>query len=364
MLTDIDYRKLEHRWEGFDWYYKFTTQNADSTADLVCENHVANELDFTDQSKVALAFWFGAMGSPSSSIFAHKFGNFNSDSFPSIMNFFEENKGRISFASDAKYRKIHFKQFIESVCNSLGNKSIYDFTIEQLWKVVGKPSDMAYDHYKSLHINCLENWWQWGRMGQWCFSEALNTYTLFKILPDKMEFGPEGKSHTAGWVLANEKRWLDSRHTEINEKAICEFEDWADSYINRTHFTHTLDVNYYTLETACCNYKRQHKGSRYAGCYIDELYDDLQTLKEDWPEYDFLYSKFMEARKRTLPSGLLYENSKDFDSRKPAYQKSWHNAFKDYGRIPRVEAWANNQTQRWCDITELGYEENLGEFWS
>jgi hypothetical protein len=98
---------------------------------------------------------------------------------------------------------------------------------------------------------------------------------------------------------------------------------------------------------------------------MDELYDDLQTFKVNWPEYEWVYHHYMSARQNTLPNNFLYEKSPDWDPNKPAYQESWHEAFKEYGRMPRVEAFYNKQPQRWCDITELGYQAKLEEdFWS
>ena len=366
MLTNIDYKKRENRWLGFDNYYKFTTATEDSTADLVCERRVAQlHLRFTPEDMVALSFWFGAVGSPASIIFAKNFGNFSGNSFNAIMHFFEENKHRISFASDAKYRKIHFEQFIKSLCNSLGNKTIYGFVVDRLTQYTGTLDQQPYLTYNALHDNCIDNWWQWGRMGQWCFAEALNSYTDIPILPRNMEFGEQGKSHTAGWLLANEKRWLDSNHTDLSQEAITDFENWAKDYLTSLKAQgYTKNVNFYTLETACCNYKRQHKGSRYAGCYIDELYDDLQKFNKDWPEYIDVYYAFMEARQAVLPNDLLYENSDDFVPNKPAYQESWHEAFMEYGRMPRVEAWINKDKQRWCDLVELGYDHNLEGMWT
>jgi hypothetical protein len=368
MRTDIDYRKLDHRWEGFDWYYKFTTQMEDSTADLVCENYVGNVLyQFDIEERSTLAFWFGAIGSPSSMIFTKKFGNFKAIQYQEIMEFFEKNKKRISFASDAKYRKIHFEPFISSVCNSLGSISIYQYIANKVIQRTSGLSDMPYVIYDALSEDCKRDWDQWGRMGHWCFSEALNMYTSFPVKPRTMEFGATGKSHTAGWVMANEKAWFESDHVEINDEVISKFEIDAKRYITDTaesKYSDYKNINFYTLETACCNYKRQHKGSRYAGCYIDELYDDIMILKENWPEYEDMANDYLTARIKNLPHSLLYERSADFDPNKPAYQKSWHQAFMEHGRMPRVEAWANNQKQRWCDIHDLNYESNLEDMWT
>ena len=366
MQTDIDYRGLEYRWAGFDWYYRFTTCNYDSTADLVCEKWVADRNHFSIPERTALAFWFGAVGSPSSMIFTKKFGNFNKNSAKAILEFFEKNKSRISFASDARYRKINFQPFIKSVCDSLSHTdTIYEYVLDKFTQRTSAVGNQHQANYNTLSECCRNDWQQWGRMGHWCFAEALKHFTQFPIKPPTMEFGPTGKSHTSGWLLAIEKHRL--KRDQILELDKPDLEIQAHSYIVRVRENFPSfykEADYFTLETACCNYKRQHRGTRYAGCYIDELYDDLQVLKKDWPEYSELYEQYMKARWNVLPKPLLYEANKDFNPSKPAYQISWHKAFMEFGRMPRVEAWANGKPQRWCDISDLGYEANLEDMWS
>ena len=184
-------------------------------------------------------------------------------------------------------------------------------------------------------------------MGHWCFSEAIARFIDAPILPPTMEFA-DGKSHRSGWAFCIGRDDLTG-DTISNED--CEYlERTAAEYIADKKF---IRAGFFTLETACCNYKRQHKGSRYGGCYIDEQYAETMQMKRDWPEYDWLWNKYLEGRQHVVPQELLYENYKAETDH--AYCKYWVNCLKDFGRIPRVEAWYNKQPQRWTSIKNMPF---------
>jgi len=365
MRTDLDYRLLGNRWNGFLQYYQFTTEAEDSTADLVCENYVAKQLGLDQETRLTLAFWFGAVGSPTSMILTEEFGPIIPSTIPKIVEYFKINKQRLSFASDAKYRKIHFESFIYSIQEIIKRYGSLALYIHYMINGQNEPIQV----YNNLSNACRRDWYQWGRMGHWCFAEALSHFTDFSISPPTMEFGPGGESHTAGWILAQQKDWIEFGFGNgLDDNGITHMETGAKFFIDwakNQNWGNKDNINYFTLETACCNYKRQHKGSRYAGCYIDELYDDLQIMYQDWPEKRKLFDLYMKGRLEKLPVNLLYEMNNDYNPLKPAYQKTWHKAFMKHGRMPRVETWFNNcNRQRWCDINELGYESSLEDLWT
>jgi hypothetical protein len=183
------------------------------------------------------------------------------------------------------------------------------------------------------------------------FAEALFRVADAPIEPTTMEFGRDGKSHTAGWAFCIGRDDLTDR--SLTQLEVSMLEKSATEYIDRFRSAHPyLDqANFFTLETACRNYKRGHKGTRYQLCYIDEQHTETMQMMEDWPEYKWLWQKYLEARQAVFPHSMLYENHRDDpvnDSPK-AYLGSWTKALRDYGRIPRVEAYFNNQPQRWSE---------------
>lgn len=197
-----------------------------------------------------------------------------------------------------------------------------------------------------LKQKCMGEWYHWGRMGHWCFSEAIESFIKAPIKPPTMEFA-DGKSHRSGWAFCIGRDDLTG-DTISNED--CEYlEQTAAEYIADKKF---VKAGFFTLETACCNYKRQHKGSRYGGCYIDEQYSETMLMKKDWPEYDWLWDKYLEGRQNVIPKSLLFENHNKHGE---AYCKDWVNCLKEFGRIPRVEAWYNGEPQRWVPIDQLPF---------
>ena len=359
MKTDIDYRDKLYRRLGFDKFYEFHVSTNDCSPDIAVERWIADTQNYDFEKRCVMALFHGATyAGPCETMFADKFPVFKKEIIPSAIEFFETDKKRLLFSPDCKYRKMVFPKFLESVGNSLMFCTLGE-KIKSLMHT-GDPKK----NYLALQKWCMENWYHWGRMGHWCFSEALFRFTDVPIDPPTMEFGPDGKSHTAGWAFCMGYDEMVSQidNQELNEHDIWHLERTADTYLKEFKERHpTLKLaSYFTLETACCNYKRQHKGSRYGGCYIDEQFDEIMYMKELWPEYDWLWNLYLKGRQAVIPSSLLYEN---FHDGKKAYQHSWCNALKDWGRIPRIEAWHNKQPQEWREITLMPwYGEGLGAF--
>jgi len=346
---DVDYRLLEHRQEGFDWFYKAMCESNDVSPDLACERWIADAAGFDFEKRCVLALHHGSTYSgPCESMFADRFPIMTSD-VRGITQFFSKNERRLLFSQDAKYRKMVFRKFLASVGKSIKRFGTLRKLIESCLQSADKRAN-----YVALQDLCLEEWFHWGRMGHWCFAEALYRVADAPIEPPTMEFGRDGKSHTSGWAFCIGRddladRPLSAPEVEILERA-------ASIYIEQFHdaFPNLPNVGFFTLETACCNYKRGHKGTRYQLCYVDEQYDEIMQMMNDWPEHKDLWCKYLEARQTIFPASLLYENhrSDPLNDSPTAYLKSWTKALCDYGRIPRVEAFVNNKLQRWSEPFE------------
>jgi len=342
MRTDIDYRLLEYRQLGFDKFYEFHCTTNDCSPDIRVEKWIADTLDFDFEKRCVMALFHGATyAGPCESMFADRFPVLTSDMSGPI-KFFQENKKRLLFSPDCKYRKIVFEKFLESVGESIKPYGTLGRFIESCIGVSGNP-DVTYGNLKK---KCYENWFHWGRMGHWCFSEALNRFAV-PLDPPTMEFD-EGKSHRAGWAFCIGRDDLTGE--KVSKADLQLLEETAYEYIQDKKY---VNAGFFTLETACCNYKRQHKGSRYGGCYIDEQYWETMMMKKDWPEYDWLWDKYLEGRQHVIPHSLLFENNPH--EVEEAYLKDWCGALRDYGRIPRIEAWHNGTPQRWCKIEHLDF---------
>tara|TARA_R100000306_G_C4364079_1_gene136736 strand:+ start:263 stop:1285 length:1023 start_codon:yes stop_codon:yes gene_type:complete len=336
MNAFIDYRKKENRRLGFDEFYKFHCLTNDFSPDISVETWIANDLGFDFEKRCVMALFHGATyAGPCESMFADRFPVITSDIQP-VIEFFLQHKKRLLFSPDCKYRKIVFDRFLASVAKSIKpygtlGKFIQSCFTSQYEKV----------NYLKLKSKCQSEWFHWGRMGHWCFSEALSYFVEAPIEPPDMEFN-EGKSHRSGWAFSIGRDDLAGDSVSVGDTLF--LEQTAKEYIQTLSFK--TNVGFFSLETACCNYKRQHMGSRYGGCYIDEQYDETMKMMGDWSEYGWLWDKYLEGRQVVFPSSLLFENS-DFVGTKKPYDPSWNKSLKNYGRIPRVEAWSNKRPQRW-----------------
>ena len=341
MNTELDYRLFEHRQEGFDQFYRFHCLTNDYSPDIAVETWMADDMDFDWEKRCVMALFHGATyAGPCESMFADRFPVMTADVQPQI-EFFQEHKSRLLFSPDCRYRKIVFERFLASVGESIKPYGTLGRFIQSCFT----SADFRIN-YARLKLRCQKEWFHWGRMGHWCFTEALTRFIKAPILPPSMEF-KEGKSHRSGWAFCIGR---DDLTGDSVSKEDCQMlEQSARDYIDGLQ--NVENAGFLSLETACCNYKRQHMGSRYGGCYIDEQYAETMLMQENWPEYSWLWDKYLEGRQAVIPHSLLFENSRYANMRHiEAYDASWNKVLKDYGRMPRVEAWSNDELQDWGRI--------------
>jgi hypothetical protein len=342
MRTDIDYRLDENRFAGFDLFYKFMLETGDWSPDINVETWIASDLGFDFEKRCVMGLFHGATyAGPCETMFSDQFPVFTPDVADQAVEFFYDNKKRLLFSPDCKYRKLVFEKFLRSVCHSLKKYGSLGRYIS-----VSLQKDPI-SNYNNLKNKCMKDWFHWGRMGHWCFTEALTKFIDAPLLPPTMEFA-DGASHRAGWAFCIGKDEWDTK--TVSKQALEYLEATASDYIRGINHP---DAGFLSLETACCNYKRQHKGSRYGGCYIDEQSWEMDYMSDLWPEYQWLWDKYMEGRKAIIPHSLLAELHPDNKTSDSAYVSSWNNALKNFGRIPRVEAFFNNQPQQWHDLDKM-----------
>lgn len=342
MRDDIDYRLPENRFEGFDKFYKFMLATGDWSPDINVETWIADDMHFSFEKRCVMGLFHGATyAGPCETMFSDLFPVFDQDAIEPAIEFFQENKKRLLFSPDCKYRKMRFEEFLLSV-----GKSLKPYGTLGRYIAASLQSDPI-SNYLSLKERCMKDWYHWGRMGHWCFTEALTKFINAPLIPPTMEFA-DGKSHRSGWAFCiGRDEWVEGR---VNKKIIDYLEATALSYIASVNHP---DAGFLSLETACCNYKRQHKGSRYGGCYIDEQAWEIDYMRELWPEYNWLWDKYMEGRKAIIPHSLLAEMNQERKTSKSAYIPSWNKSLKNFGRIPRVEAFLNGREQEWHELDEM-----------
>jgi hypothetical protein len=343
MRKNIDYRRPKNRFTGFDFFFRFMLDTKDWSPDINVETWIANDLDFDFEKRCVMALFHGATyAGPCESMFADRFPVFTKEVVPQIVEFFQENKKRLLFSPDCKYRKIYFERFLESVGDSVEPFGTLGNYIKKSFKGTKQ------ENYLNLRKRCIKDWFQWGRMGHWCFSEALFYFIDAPIDPPTMEF-KSGRSHRDGWAFCIGRDDLVGKR-KVSKEDLLELEKSATKYIKDLG---RPEANFLNLETACCNYKRQHKGTRYGGCYIDEQAWELDYMRELWPEYQWMWDKYFEGRAAIIPHEMLAELHPERKSAKSAYVSTWNKCLKQYGRIPRVEAWFNNEPQVWHDLKKV-----------
>ncbi len=361
MRNDIDYRLPANRKLGFTKFYQFMVETEDCSPDIAVETWLADHLKMTFEQRCVMAFFHGAAYEGSTEvIMAVKFPIMTAETIPEMIAFhdanFTDGQGldpakqikRLTRSPDAmhRWREPDFAKFMMSVAESIKPYKTLGGYIKSCFI-----DETPEANYAMLQLACTRDWKFWGRMGHWCFSEALHRFIKAPINPPTMEFA-DGKGIRQGFAFCLDRDDLVEHATADDIKWM---EGKATAFLHQFEclLGHTKNVNRFTLETCCCNYKRQHKGSRYGGCYVDEQYDALVQMKRDWPEYTWLADAYIQGRKAVLPNSLLYElNDHDTDH---AHVKTWNRALVDYGRMPRVEAYFNETPQQWTDLEHMDF---------
>ena len=165
-----DYRLLENRLEGFDNFYRFHVETNDCSPDIAVETWMADDLDFDFEKRCVMALFHGATyAGPCESMFADRFPVVTPEVIPEMIKFFQDNKMRLLFSPDCKYRKMVFEKFLASI-----GESIKPFgTLGKAINANLKSKDRS-QNYNDLQTWCMDSWYHWGRMGHWCFAEALH----------------------------------------------------------------------------------------------------------------------------------------------------------------------------------------------
>lgn len=190
-----DYRKPKYRWDGFQKYYEFFYTTNDCEPSIAVDAWLADELDFDFEQRCVLALFHGAVYLGATEIiFAANFPKYSTTAEP-IISFYEKNKARLPFSLDCKYRRLVFEQFLSSISKSLDRYGSLGQLVASCFD-----SDNKQVNYLKLQQLCFDKWYNWGRMGHWCFSEALYSIIKAPIEPPTMEFY-KGTSHRKGWAF-------------------------------------------------------------------------------------------------------------------------------------------------------------------
>ncbi len=339
MRTDLDYRDPKHRWEGFDMFYRYMLETHEWSPDIVLERWLLDDMNADFEMRCTMAFFHGAThAGPVESAFAVTFPTVTADIIPEMTEWYQKYKKKLIFSPDCKYRKIVFEKFLKSVGDSL-TTTLGDYIKKSF--TVG--TDI--ENYNDLKSRCMNDWFHWGRMGHWSFVEAMVGMTDAPLEAPDMEFAT-GKSHRSGWAFAIGRDDLVDTD-DISKDDMEMLERTAKEYVESVDHP---NANFLNFETCCCNYKRQHKGTRYAGCYTDEQELETEEARHLMPEFEWLWDKYMKARPEVLPHSVLAEMNPEQWETPSAYVASMNKALSNYGRIPRAEAWHNKTPQFWTEV--------------
>lgn len=298
MTLDIDWRKPENRLEGFSRYYYWRIVNNDLDHGHWLK-HCSKDLDL--ESRLWMAHLFGQTYSvPLTYAFYQHHPTISDINRVELKNWNDENYARSKYATDTKYNKGYFSRISESYFDWLdANSQESKLSSLDIFSYSLSPSEK----FKILHKESL-SWYKFGNMTSWLYCQAVND-----IVPEiKIDPGTvfiEGSGNTSVWnglmFLLNREDQLvgdkyEFRVTRADKnRANDDVLKVAESITSR----YGIEVDFFKLESALCQYKKMHFGRDYPGHTSGDFHDrGILFESELFPELD--WTKYREAN-RALP---------------------------------------------------------------
>jgi hypothetical protein len=313
LIGVTDFRPPQYRREVFLRFYEFHLQHRTHPGCVYfLLRKLIEELDLKKEGEYWLAYINGNTQNPITTYqIVKEFRSLNHRS-DKLRAWFNENYPDLAFDTDRRYQKKSFLDAVGNYWSIISQKSqrgYFEKLAEQDWKTIFK-TVKGFAHF--------------GRLSTWSYLEYLRIIGLNIEPSDLMLRDLSGsKSHRNGLARVlgrDDLDWHDSNPTEFNGKYTNEVMEWLESEAEallkeaRTRAegkSWSLDVNYFTLESALCTFKSWHRPNRrYPNVYADMLHDRIKVGERNFPKERF--DLFWEARLESLPASLRAETTRSY----------------------------------------------------
>ena len=318
---DVDYRLPENRLYMVKAWAEAMYRTGELNQQLRLMNHAIENGFRTPsviESKLWLAFLWGCCYNFTGPwVILNRFpvppkGKEEMDEFASWYN---DNWNRIRFDTDCRYRRGSMIECVQSYVDWLEGGSQYLKFSEMM--LIEDPQ-IKYDNAWAI----ANSWKFYGRLSSWNYLEALALVSDWKHDLDCQSFlltdvsGSESNRNGVAFIINRED--LITKHGKSKETGVrisledcMMLEEKAQEIFNELVqlFNHIDPVLRFNVETIFCWLKKRfrEKKTRYLGWDGERTIDELDFVKEYWPEIDI--SKIYEARKQWLPEFMLCETA-------------------------------------------------------
>jgi hypothetical protein len=329
----MDFRRPEYRREVFlRFYEEHLRLRAHPGCIYFLMPFLYKKYKWTTEQRLWYAFINGNTQNPvTSKLIFDRFPDYTSLS--GISTWFNENYAKLVFDQDRRHHKKSFIKAIESYRECCG--------VDQ-GSYFGDLTDSTDEghNFRNVWQEVSRRFYSFGRLTTFSYLEYLRVMKL-RLDCDQLflEDMSGSKSHRNGlskvlgrddWDWHQSNQSFTGKYTPLmlsflkNEGEIL-LEEAKARFKGEDFYR---DVSYFTLESTFCTFKSWFRPNRrYAGVYLDMLFDRINKVQELWPDEDL--SDFWEARKQYIPSHYLRENNPN----DPGVKGVKQNHFRNTGQV-------------------------------
>jgi hypothetical protein len=325
-----DYRLKENRREAFIRWYAWSLKYKDCDPAVWMTNYLNDRYEHNTEERLWLCWLFGNTYYLATAwVLKNEFPDYELATVDRLNWWNSEYYKRLRYQTDTKYNKGHLPIMFESYAKNIGKGQQLDYFTRLL-------GDNEHDSFRKVYSTVKKNFYKFGRYTTWFYLQHLYSTCGIPVVPDNLLFSDYSgsRSHRNGFLFATGKE--DLHDQKLTTRQYEELEDEAKSFLeemNRRYPEYKTDINYYTMETCLCSFKkifREHHG-RYLGYYLDRQAEEISTVQSDgW--YGIEWNVLWQARDESLDRRL---------TNKRGINKEKYAGFVNTGEMGRLD-WMYN----------------------
>lgn len=307
-----DYRLLENRKECFFKYYEASLRCNDFDPWFYMANYIQDKTNMSIEQR----YWFSwlyvtSYNGITSWVFFNEFPELNKINLEKFQQWEEISWRKMEFDSDSRFNKGKIHILLKHYIERLGGKSQEEYFKDLLDKKGNKVQS-----FNNFWNDVIKNFKFFGRWMSFCYAETLYRCLNYPIECNSLFLDDIGgsRSHRDGLCFLLGKDDWDDHHPNFKgytKEMISYLVEEGNKLMEESKKVLPQDlfhmVEYFTLETVLCVYKKFFRQTRYLGYYLDRTYHQIVFgEKQKWKNVD--WKLFWDCRKELTQENMLCEN--------------------------------------------------------
>lgn len=284
--SQVDYRLLENRREGFMQFYAASVACGDCDPALWLISYLNERFEYSVEERLWFAWLYHTYNMPTAFVYKNEHPDQELASVERFTDWNNENYSRLRYQVDTKWSKGHLPAMYSSYHQWVGDST-------QMDKFTQICSEDPVTNFERLWNVVKGEWYKFGRYTAFFYLQTLRHTCEINIeCPTLFLKDYSGsKSHRNGLCLslgkddwlnqkleAEEYNWLEKAGADLLHETRLRWPKLARHFDN------------FSMETALCAYKKLHrvKRGRYVGYYLDRQSEEIMKAESDnWQGIDW-----------------------------------------------------------------------------